>query len=163
MSMSMQAEHRIAVGEAAPDFVLPAAGGKRFKLSAHAGKLVVLFFYPKAMTPACTQEACDFRDGLSRFRRHGAAVAGISPDPIQRLEQFAETEELPYPLLSDEQLDVSKLYGVWRLKKLYGREYMGIVRSTFLIGRDGKLLREWTVTRVKGHAEEVLDAVRAMK
>lgn len=161
--MSMPAEHRIAIGGDAPDFTLPAVDGKRFKLSAHSGKLVVLFFYPKAMTPACTQEACDFRDGLSRFRRHGAVVAGISPDPVQRLEKFAETQELPYPLLSDENLEVSKLYGVWGLKKLYGREYMGIVRSTFLIGRDGKLMREWKVTRVKGHAEEVLEAVRAMK
>ncbi|WP_420799788.1 thioredoxin-dependent thiol peroxidase [Paenibacillus mesophilus] len=150
------------LGNPAPDFTLPASTGKKVKLSQFAGKKVVLFFYPQDMTPTCTAEACDFRDGIGRFRRNGAVVLGISPDPVKLHHKFAEQYELPYPLLSDEELHVCKLYDVWKLKKLYGREYMGVQRSTFLIDRDGLLAKEWRNIRIKGHVDAVLAAVKAL-
>lgn len=153
---------QLSIGQPAPDFALPASTGKRVALGQFAGKKVVLFFYPQDLTPTCTAEACDFRDGIGRFRRHGAVVLGISPDPVQRHDKFAAEYELPYPLLSDEDLHVCKLYDVWKLKKLYGREYMGVQRSTFLIDRGGLLAREWRNVRVKGHVDAVLAAVKAL-
>jgi peroxiredoxin Q/BCP len=150
------------IGEPAPDFTLPASTGKSVSLGQFAGKKVVLFFYPQDNTPTCTTEACAFRDGIGRFRRHGAVVLGISPDPFKRHLQFAEKYGLPYPLLSDEDLTVCRLYDVWKLKKLYGREYMGVVRSTFLIDREGRLAQEWRNVKVKGHVEAVLEAVKEL-
>lgn len=152
----------LALNEMAPDFALPATTGKAVKLSSFIGKKVILFFYPQDMTPTCTAEACDFRDGIGRFRRNGAVVLGISPDPVERHHKFAAQYELPYPLLSDEELHVCKLYDVWKLKKLYGREYMGVQRSTFLIDREGRLAKEWRNVRIKGHMEAVLAAVKAL-
>ncbi|TNJ56032.1 thioredoxin-dependent thiol peroxidase [Paenibacillus hemerocallicola] len=152
----------LLIGNPAPDFALPASTGKKVKLSQFAGKKVVLFFYPQDLTPTCTAEACDFRDGIGRFRRNGAVVLGISPDPVKQHNKFAEQYELPYPLLSDEELQVCKLYDVWKLKKLYGREYMGVQRSTFLIDRDGRLVQEWRNVRIKGHVDAVLAAVKAL-
>ena len=149
-------------GQPAPDFTLPSSTGKPIKLSQFAGKKVVLFFYPQDMTPTCTAEACEFRDGIGRFRRNGAVVLGISPDPLKSHSKFVERYELPYPLLSDEDLQVCKLYDVWKLKKLYGREYMGVQRSTFLIGRDGILVQQWRNVRIKGHVDSVLAAVKAL-
>lgn len=152
----------LAIGELAPDFALPASTGKTIKLSQFVGKKVVLFFYPQDMTPTCTAEACEFRDSIGRFRRSGAVVLGISPDPVKEHHKFAEKYELPYPLLSDETLHVCQLYDVWKLKKLYGREYMGVQRSTFLIDRDGMLVKEWRNVRIKGHIDAVLAAVKAL-
>jgi peroxiredoxin Q/BCP len=147
-------------GTIAPDFALPASTGKTISLAEYRGRLVVLFFYPKDMTPTCTQEACLFRDFLEPFQENGATVLGISPDPVRRHETFAAKHSLTYPLLSDEDLAVCKKYGVWKLKKRFGREYMGVERSTFLIDRQGRIAREWRDVRLKGHIEEVLEAVR---
>ncbi|MDF2724273.1 MAG: thioredoxin-dependent thiol peroxidase [Paenibacillus sp.] len=152
----------LLIGEKAPEFALPSTRGGIVKLSSLLGKKIVIFFYPQDMTPTCTAEACDFRDGIGKFRRHGAVVLGISPDPVQRHHQFAEKYELPYALLSDEQLEVCKLYDVWKLKKLYGREYMGVQRSTFLIDQEGRLAQQWRNVRIKGHVEAVLAAVKAL-
>ncbi|PYI50633.1 thioredoxin-dependent thiol peroxidase [Paenibacillus flagellatus] len=152
----------LIIGEPAPEFALPASTGKTISLRQFAGKKVVLFFYPEDDTPTCTAEACAFRDGIGRFRRHGVVVLGVSPDPVKKHLKFADKFELPYPLLSDEDLTVCRLYDVWKLKKLYGREYMGVQRSTFLIDRNGILVREWRNVRIKGHVEAVLDAAKEL-
>ncbi|QYR21189.1 thioredoxin-dependent thiol peroxidase [Paenibacillus sp. sptzw28] len=151
------------VGKKAPDFSLEAAGGRQVKLSDYIGQKVVLFFYPKDLTPACTQESCDFRDVYAEFRELGTVVLGISIDTAATHERFAAKYELPYELLADPEHRVCELYGVWQLKKLYGREYMGLVRSTFLINEKGKLVREWRNIRVKGHVQEVLKAAQELK
>lgn len=154
---------RAIVGRKAPDFTLPSLGGREIKLSDYKGQKVVLFFYPKDLTPACTQESCDFRDAYGQFGDCGAVVLGISIDPVATHERFAAKYELPYELLADTEHRVCELYGVWQLKKLYGREYMGLVRSTFLINEKGKLIHEWRNVKVKNHVQNVLDAVRAVK
>ncbi|CAH1218847.1 Putative peroxiredoxin bcp [Paenibacillus plantiphilus] len=154
---------RAIVGRKAPDFTLPSLGGREIKLSDYKGQKVVLFFYPKDLTPACTQESCDFRDAYGQFGDCGAVVLGISIDPVDTHERFAAKYELPYELLADTEHRVCELYGVWQLKKLYGREYMGLVRSTFLINEKGKLIHEWRNVKVKNHVQNVLDAVRAVK
>jgi len=148
------------IGQPAPDFELPSSDGGSVRLSGLRGRKVVLYFYPKDLTPACTQEACDFRDAHPALMEAGAAVLGISPDPIKSHGKFAEKHGLTFPLLSDPDHAVAELYGVWQEKKLYGKTYMGIVRTTFLIDEEGVLRKEWRVNRVKGHAEEVLAAVR---
>ncbi|MBM7568015.1 thioredoxin-dependent thiol peroxidase [Paenibacillus sacheonensis] len=154
----MAIKAKAVLGKKAPDFKLPAGGGREVSLSQYVGHKVVLFFYPKDMTPACTQESCDFRDAYAEFGKHDTVVLGISNDPAERHEKFAEKYELPFELLADTEHRVCELYGVWQLKKLYGREYMGLVRSTFLIDEKGKLVREWRNLRVKGHVQDVLAA-----
>jgi len=152
----------IQVGKQAPDFELPAAAGT-VRLSDYRGKVVVLYFYPKDMTPACTTQACDFRDRHDEFAHLDTVIIGISTDAITRHEKFADTYQLPFILLSDVDHTVAEQYGVWRLKKLYGREYLGIVRSTFVIGKDGVLLKEWRNVRVKNHVEEALSYIRTLQ
>lgn len=152
-------EMRVHLFEKAPDFTLPAHDGTEVSLNEFRGRKVVIYFYPKNMTPACTTEACDFRDYSPLFAKYGAVVLGISGDKVASHDKFKAKYELPFPLLSDENHEVCRLFGVWQLKKLYGREYEGIVRSTFLIDEDGKLIREWRGVRVKGHVEQVLEAV----
>lgn len=156
-------KHPVAPGQAVPDFTLPSSSGEEVTLSEYRGKMVVLYFYPKNMTPSCTNEACDFRDRHRELREAGAEVIGISPDPVKSHGRFIQKHELPFLLLSDEDHAVSELFGVWQLKKMYGREFEGIVRSTFLIDEEGRLAREWRKVRVKGHADEVLQAVHEMK
>ncbi|MGG6314304.1 thioredoxin-dependent thiol peroxidase [Paenibacillus macerans] len=151
---------QVQIGKPVPDFRLPASGGGEISLSQFRGRKVVIYFYPKNMTPACTQEACDFRDLGKLFGEYGAAVFGISGDTVKSHEKFIQKQRLNFPLLSDESHAVCRLFGVWQLKKLYGREYEGIVRSTFLIDEEGKLIREWRGVRVKGHAEQVLAALQ---
>jgi peroxiredoxin Q/BCP len=151
------------VGKPAPDFVLPASNGESVKLSDYRGRNVVIYFYPKDLTATCTQQSCDFRDANADMLELNTVILGISADPVKSHLRFIEKNELPFLLLSDEERTVCELYGVWQLKKLYGREYMGIVRSTFLIDAAGKLVREWRKVKVKGHTEEVLDAVKALK
>ncbi|NBD27599.1 thioredoxin-dependent thiol peroxidase [Paenibacillus glycinis] len=158
----MAIKAKAAVGKKAPNFTLAATGGREVSLSDFAGRKVVIFFYPKDLTPACTQESCDFRDAYAEFGKHGTVVLGISNDPAERHEQFAAKYELPFELLADTEHKVCELYGVWQLKKLYGREYMGLVRSTFLIDEKGKLVREWRNLRVKGHVQDVLAAAIAL-
>jgi len=150
----------ILVGAIAPPFTLPASDGTQWSLEACRGQKVVIFFYPKNMTPACSQEACDLRDRYAELREHNAVVVGISMDTIKSHLNFTSKKELPYLLLSDEDHKICELYDVWQLKKLYGREYMGIVRTTFLIDEQGIISHIWPKVKVKGHADAVLEAVR---
>jgi len=142
-----------------PDFTLPASTGEEITLSSFRGRKVVLYFYPKDNTPACTQEACDFRDALPQIEAKGAVVLGISPDELKSHGKFAEKYSLPFPLLSDKDHHVSELYGVWQLKKMYGREFWGVVRSTFLIDEEGRLIKEWRKLRVAGHTGDVVSVL----
>ena len=144
----------------APDFTLPASNGEHVTLSQFRGKYVVLYFYPKDMTPGCTTEACHFRDHYETLTKLGAVVIGISPDSLERHKKFIEKHNLPFLLLSDEKQDVAKAYHVWKLKKNFGKEYMGIERSTFLIDPNGHIIKEWRKVKVNGHVEEVLGALK---
>lgn len=144
------------VGKPAPDFELEAHTGEKVKLSDFRGKKVILYFYPKDMTPGCTAEACDFRDAHGRFGELNAVILGVSPDPAKRHRTFSEKYGLPFLLLADVDHQVAELYGVWKLKKMYGREFMGIERSTFVIDEQGVLVREWRRVSVNGHVEDVL-------
>lgn len=150
-------------GKAAPDFRLQAVDGKDYGLKDFAGRKVILYFYPKDATPGCTQEACDFRDYNGKFAVEGAVVLGISPDSLKSHGKFADKHGLPFPLLSDPDHQVCELYGVWKLKKMAGREYMGVERSTFLIDEEGRIVREWRKVKVNGHTEEVLQAITSLK
>lgn len=152
---------QVQIGNEVPDFTLPASNGKNVSLSDFRGKKVVVYFYPKNMTPACTNEACSFRDNYQDIQKEGAVVIGISTDPLKSHDKFIQKYDLPFLLLSDEDHVVSHLFGVWQLKKMYGREYEGIVRSTFLINESGILEKEWRKVKVAGHVEEVLQAVRS--
>lgn len=150
----------VELGQPVPDFTLPASGGNEVSLSQFRGQKVVIYFYPKDMTTACTQEACDFRDNYSAISEQDAVVLGISGDPVKSHDRFVEKQSLPFLLLSDADHEICRMFGVWQLKKMYGREYEGIVRSTFLIDEEGRLVREWRGIRVKGHVEKVLEAIR---
>lgn len=150
----------VELGQTVPDFTLPASGGNEVSLSQFRGQKVVIYFYPKDMTTACTQEACDFRDNYSAISERDAVVLGISGDPVKSHDRFVEKQSLPFLLLSDADHEICRMFGVWQLKKMYGREYEGIVRSTFLIDEEGRLVREWRGIRVKGHVEKVLEAIR---
>lgn len=130
---------RLEPGQPAPDFTLPSDGGDDVSLSSLRGAPVVLVFYPKAMTSGCTQQACAYRDSLGQFEGLGATVLAISPDPVSRLVKFREKEGLTFPLLGDESHEVLEAYGVWVEKSMYGKKYMGVERSTFIIGADGTL------------------------
>ncbi|WP_208543856.1 thioredoxin-dependent thiol peroxidase [Paenibacillus protaetiae] len=152
---------QVEIGKQVPDFTLPSGEGVPVSLRDYRGSKVIVYFYPKDSTPACTQEACDFRDSYEAFQGSGAAVIGISPDNARSHQRFADKQQLPFVLLTDAEHEVCELFGVWQLKKLYGREYMGLVRSTFLIDENGVLVREWRNVRVKGHVQQVLEAVRS--
>ncbi|MBY0214992.1 thioredoxin-dependent thiol peroxidase [Paenibacillus illinoisensis] len=149
-------------GSLAPDFELPSSTGETVKLSDYRGQRVLIYFYPKDMTSSCTQQACDFRDRHEEFKGLNAVILGISTDPMSRHDKFIAKYGLPFTLLSDEEHQVAEQYGVWQLKKLYGKEYMGIVRSTFLINEEGKLVKEWSKVRVKGHIESALETVKSL-
>lgn len=147
----------------APDFTLPASSGSSVSLHEYIGKKVVIYFYPQDNTPTCTQESCDFRDYNGKFAELGVEVIGISPDELNAHHKFIAKYELPFLLLSDSDHQVAEKYGVWALKKLYGREYMGIIRSTFLIDEEGYIMKEWSKVRIKNHVQLVLDAVVELK
>lgn len=153
----------VKIGEKAPDFQLPANNGEKVSLSDSKGKHVVLYFYPKDMTPGCTTEACDFRDHNEQFEELNAVIIGISPDPAARHEKFIEKYGLPFLLLADENQEAAELYDVWKLKKNFGKEYMGIERSTFLIDKEGTIVKEWRKVKVKGHVEEALETLRDLE
>lgn len=153
---------KITLGKPVPDFELPATGGKPWRLSAHAGRKVVIYFYPKDMTSGCTQESQRFRDLYPQFRRAKVEIVGISRDSLRSHEKFKDKEALPFELLSDEDEKVCRLFDVIREKSLYGRKYMGVERSTFLVDGDGVLRREWRKVKVQGHAEEVLEAAKSL-
>ncbi len=150
----------IEVGKLAPDFQLEASNGKQVKLSDFRGKNVLLYFYPKDLTPACTTQACDIRDRSKDFKKLKTVILGISTDSMTRHHKFIEKYDLPFLLLADEEHTVCELYEVWQLKKLYGHEFMGIVRSTFLIDPQGILVKEWGKVKVKEHVEEALNYIR---
>ncbi|MFC0190338.1 thioredoxin-dependent thiol peroxidase [Fictibacillus aquaticus] len=145
----------VAIGTTAPDFTLPASNGTTFSLSEFEGKNIVLYFYPKDMTPGCTTQACDFRDLHEDFSGLDTVVLGISPDPLARHDKFIAKHDLPFLLLSDENQEAASKYEVWKLKKNFGKEYMGIERSTFIIDKKGKLIKEYRKVKVKEHAAEV--------
>jgi thioredoxin-dependent peroxiredoxin len=150
----------LKTNESAPEFKLPASRGETVKLSDFRGKHVVLYFYPKDMTPGCTTEACDFRDQHESFEELDAVIIGVSPDPVSRHEKFIEKHGLPFLLLSDEENKAAETYGVWKLKKNFGKEYMGIERSTFIIDKQGNLVKEFRKVKVKGHVEEALSYIK---
>lgn len=152
----------LAVGDAAPEIELPTDGGGTFKLSEQAGKPVVLYFYPKDDTPGCTIEAIAFSGLTDEFARAGAQVVGISPDTPASHDKFKTKHELTVLLAADTEKTAAEAYGVWVMKKRYGREYMGVDRTTFLVGPDGKIARIWSKVKVEGHAEDVLEAVKGL-
>ena len=152
----------LAEGAKAPAFHLPRDGGGTVSLSDYAGKNLVLFFYPRADTPGCTKEAIDFTRLSGAFAESGTALLGVSADPPKAQEAFRDKHELATPLASDEQHQMLEAYGVWGEKSMYGKTFLGIVRTTVLVGADGRILRIWRNVRVDGHADEVLAAVRAL-
>ena len=150
------------IGEKAPEFCLPNQDSEEVCLRDLQGSWVVLYFYPKDSTPGCTTEALDFTAHLGEFESLGATVLGISPDSVKRHQNFIAKKELKVTLLADEEKEVCQAYGVWQLKKNYGREYMGVVRSTFLIDPDGIVRAKWEKVRVKGHVEAVLEKLEEL-
>ena len=146
-------------GDKAPDFTLPASDGSTVSLKDLAGKKVVGYFYPKANTPGCTKEACAFRDLTPGFRGAGATVIGVSKDSVKRHDNFKARYELPFTLACDEDGAVCAAYGTWVQKKLYGREYMGIERATFLIDGKGVVRKVWRKVKVAGHVDDVLESL----
>jgi peroxiredoxin Q/BCP len=152
----------IEPGKKAPAFRLTDQQGNTHRLSDYAGRPVVLYFYPKDDTPGCTKETCDFRDQLPRFTSEKAAVFGVSILDEASKARFAAKYGVTFPLLADADHTVAEKYGVWQQKSLYGRKFMGIVRKTYLIDRDGKVARRWDNVKVDDHAEDVLHAVKAL-
>jgi peroxiredoxin Q/BCP len=149
----------LKVGDEAPDIKVQTDSGETFRLKDLKGKRVVLYFYPKADTPGCTTEACDFRDSLGALAEKGATVVGVSPDKPAAQAKFKQKYDLPFTLLADEDKAVAEAYGVWREKNMYGRKSMGIVRSTFVIGPDGKIEKIYNNVKAKGHAASVLESL----
>jgi len=149
----------ISAGEPAPEFTLEDEEGRMHSLSDYSGKPVVLYFYPKDDTPGCTKEACGFRDDYSAYEEAGVVILGVSPDTSKSHAKFKTKYELPFTLLADPDHDVLKLYGVWGLKKSFGREYEGVFRTTFLIGEDGKILRVFKKVKPAVHSAEILSAL----
>lgn len=149
-------------GDAAPSFDLPGSGGERITLAAFSGKKVVLYFYPKDDTSGCTKEAIEFNALRDKFAQAGAAIVGLSPDSAAKHDKFRAKYELQLPLASDETKETLQAYGVWVEKSMYGRKYLGVERSTFLIGKDGRIAKIWRKVKVPGHAEAVLAAAKAL-
>ena len=149
-------------GKKAPAFSLNDQHNKPHALADYAGRPVVLYFYPKDDTPGCTKESCEFRDNLPKFKASKAAVFGVSILDEASKAKFAAKYDLTFPLLADAGHGMAEKYGVWQEKSLYGRKFMGIVRTTYLIGADGKVSRRWDNVKVDGHADEVLTAVQAL-
>ena len=149
-------------GGPAPEFRLRGDDGKSYALKDFRGKKVVLYFYPKDDTPGCTKEACSFRDNLARVRSLGAEVLGVSRDGLASHAKFRSKYDLPFPLLSDESGGVTEAYGVWKEKNLYGKTYMGIERTTFIVDEKGRIAKVFPRVKVDGHTDEVLAALQAM-
>lgn len=152
----------LAPGAKAPAFKLPRAGGGEVALADYAGRKLVLYFYPRADTSGCTKEAIDFSALKSAFTRAGTEILGVSADPVSALDAFTAKHRLKVALASDEKRRMLEAYGVWQQKSLYGRKFMGVVRTTFLIGSDGRIAQIWPKVKVPGHAEEVLAAAKAL-
>ena len=153
---------KIKLESKVPDFSLPVSGGGTWSLNDAAGKKLVIYFYPRDMTSGCTRESQDFRDLYGAFRKAGAQVVGVSRDSVASHDKFAHRESLPFPLLADTDEKVCKLFDVIKQKSLYGRKYLGVERSTFLLDGTGRLRQEWRKVKVPGHAEEVLEATQRL-
>ncbi len=152
----------LAEGDAAPDFTMPASGGRTVSLATLKGKPFILYFYPKADTPGCTKEACAFQEALPQMGKLGIEVIGVSKDAMKPIEKFAAKYNLAFPLASDAETQVAEAYGVWVEKAMYGKKYMGMERTTFLIDAAGKIARMWPKVKVDGHAKSVMDAIAAL-
>jgi peroxiredoxin Q/BCP len=150
---------QVRLGEAVPDFTLPSTGDKTFQLSELKGKRVLIYFYPKDNTPGCTLEGQNFRDNIDFFNEHNTVIFGISRDSLRMHENFKTKQSFPFDLLSDADEEACQLFDVIKLKKLYGKEHLGIVRSTFLIDENGVLQQEWRNVKVKEHLDEVKQAI----
>ncbi|MDE2580406.1 MAG: peroxiredoxin [Rhodospirillales bacterium] len=152
----------VVEGDPAPAFEMPATGGRMVSLAGLKGRAFVLYFYPKADTPGCTKEACAFQEALPALGGIGVEVIGVSRDKMPALEKFAAKYGLSFPLASDAEGGASEAYGTWVEKSMYGRSYMGMERSTFLIDRDGRIAKAWRKVKVPGHAQAVMAAVKAL-
>jgi peroxiredoxin Q/BCP len=152
----------ISEGDKAPTFTLEADGESIINLKNFRGKTVVLYFYPKDSTPGCTKEACDFRDHIQAFTKRNITIIGVSKDSIKRHDNFKAKYELPFTLVSDNDNKVCEMYGTWVEKSMYGKKYMGIERSTFLIGPEGIILKVWRKVKVPGHVENVLKCAETL-
>jgi len=149
------------VGDKIPDFDLPTNGSGNLSNKDLKGKTVVLYFYPRDMTPGCTTEAQDFRDQIKAFEKAGAIIVGVSKDSVKRHDNFVAKQELPFQLISDEEGSLCEDFGVWVEKSMYGKKFMGIQRATFVIDGSGKITHAWPKVKVKGHVDEVLEVVKA--
>ncbi len=152
----------ISVGQAAPDFSLPASGGRQVSLAELKGKPFVLYFYPKADTPGCTKEACAFQEALPQLSKIGVTVIGVSKDTVKALDKFAAKYNLSFPLAADPETTTIAAYDAWAEKSMYGKKYMGIERSTVLVDAKGKIAKIWPKVKIEGHAAEVLEAVKSL-
>jgi len=150
------------VGDWAPQFSAQADDGRTIHLKDYAGQKIVLYFYPKDDTPGCTQEACDFRDSMGRLNTAQAVVLGVSRDDVKSHQKFKAKFGLTFPLLADTNGDICEAYGVWKEKSMYGRKYMGIERSTFLIGQDGKIAKVYSPVKVQGHVDAILEDLKSI-
>jgi peroxiredoxin Q/BCP len=161
MREALVTDKRLAPGDPAPDFTLPDADGNQVSLSSFRGQRVIVYFYPAAMTPGCTKQACDFRDNLADLNQAGIAVLGISPDQPAKLAKFRDKEGLTFPLLSDPDHAVLEAYGAYGEKKLYGKTVVGVIRSTFVIDADGKIAKAMYAVKATGHVARLLTEVGA--
>ncbi len=146
---------RLAPGDTAPEFTLPDADGKDVSLAEHRGHKVIVYFYPAAMTPGCTTQACDFRDNIASLGAAGYTVLGISPDQPEKLAKFRDRDSVPFPLLSDPSRATLEAYGAWGEKTMYGKKVTGVIRSTFVVGEDGKLEQAQYGVKAKGHVAKL--------
>jgi len=156
-------DYSVNIGDAAPDIALPVHPEGELKLSDYRGQWVIVYFYPKDSTPGCTTESCAFRDALPDFSAANAKVVGVSKDSLKSHARFTEKQELNFPLIADTEGALCEAFDVWRLKKNYGKEYMGIERSTFIINPEGNVAEVWRKVRVKEHVEKVLQALKALQ
>ncbi len=150
----------LEVGKKAPDFTLPDQDGKKVSLKDFKGKKIILYFYPKDNTSGCTKEACSFRDDFPKFKKTDAVILGVSPDSVSSHKKFAEKFNLPFTLLSDEEKKVLELYNVWKEKSMYGKKYMGVERTTYIIDETGKIKKIFNKVKVDGHNLEVMEALK---
>jgi len=157
--MAKTIELKLKEGDLAPDFSAATSGGGKVSLAELKGRNVILYFYPKDDTPGCTKEACGFRDEFAEFKKRGAVILGVSPDPVKAHDKFADKFKLPFTLLADVDKQIVQAYGVWGEKSFMGRKYFGVFRVTFLIGTDGRIKKIWPQVKPEAHAAEVLAAL----
>src|SRR5436190_19052597 len=153
----------LKAGNKAPTFKLPSSTGEDINLADYKDKRVVLYFYPRADTPGCTKEACGFRDAIASYKKLDVPIFGVSPDPIDEVKKFSEKFELNFPLLADAEHKVCEKYGVWQEKSMYGKKYWGAARTTFVIGKDGKIEKVFEKVKPEGHDQEVLEYLKTAK